>query len=190
MVYLFYHYLYKAIGLKFGRRYYMENLKDNYTLHFVENEADIDFYWKMFYKYVVELLENDPSNGEEDFKYFLGKEYKEKIMNSFRRDTHKLEIVFLQSNGKDIGFAVYVIYDKEDGKCFILEFCITPENRNKGIGKLFFKMLSEQILNENATYFALHPSNENNKRFWENLGFINTLYMDEYGNFIYENHSL
>jgi hypothetical protein len=32
-------------------------------------------------------------------------------------------------NGRDIGFALAVLFRSEDGKCFLMEFCVLPEFR-------------------------------------------------------------
>ena len=89
----------------------------------------------------------------------------------------------------NIGFAVYVIYHSEDGKCLIVEFNIDEAYRNKGIGSLFFKLLRKQVRTEQASYFALNLSNENNERFWMRNGLIKAS-KDEHGNGVYEKRPL
>ena len=126
---------------------------------------------------------------DEDYKWFFSKEYREVIMEAFYRETNTLRIVFLQHNGVNIGFAVYVIYHSEDNKCLIVEFNIDDIYRNKGIGTLFFGMLREQVKNEGAAYFALNVSNENNERFWMRNGFIKAS-KDEHGSDVYEKRPL
>ena len=40
--------------------------------------------------------------------------------------------LFFRRGGQEIGLALTVIYDTEDGKQFILEFCVYPEFRGNG----------------------------------------------------------
>ena len=124
-------------------------------------------------------------NGNNDYKWFFSKEYKNVIMEAFYRDDARLCIVFMQEENKNIGFAVYVIYHSEEGKCLIVDFCIKKELRNKGLGKIFFKLLLEYVKENGAQYLALNVSNENNKKFWKNNGFIEAG-KDEYGDDVYE----
>ena len=167
-------------------------MSNSYSLHFVKSEHDIDLFWQLRNKYMREdVLPNatfDPATNE-DYEWFFSQEYKENIMGAFYREKHKLNIVFLHDNNENIGFAVYVIYHDEDGKCLIVDFCILTEYRNKGIGSQFFGMLRQYVMSEHAVYFALNLSNENNKRFWERNGFVNAS-KDEYGNDVYEKHPL
>ena len=163
-----------------------------YSLHFVKNEHDINQFWQLRDKYMHEdILPNatfDPAT-EEDYEWFFSPKYKENIMKAFYRKKHTLHIVFLQDSNENIGFAVYVIYHGEDGKCLIVDFCIIAEYRNKGIGAQFFQMLRKHVMTEYAVYFALNLSNENNKRFWERNGFVKA-YKDEFANDVYEKRPL
>lgn len=162
------------------------------NLYFVGNEADIALFWKMRDQYMLEdVLPNAtfaPATDEERV-WFFSEEYRAHIMKLFSRETDTLRIAFLQSGGKNIGFAVYVIYHSEDGKCFIIDFCIDKAFRNQDLGTAFFAMLRAHVLHEDAAYFALNLSNENNERFWKRNGFVKTS-KDEYGNDIYEKRPL
>ena len=161
-----------------------------YTLHEVKEQHDIDLYWQLFYKYITtDILPNstfEPSTRE-DYDYFLSEEYRDTITRLNER--HGLKIVFLKRkcekecqkcdkgdghNNEVIGFAVYIIYHNEDGKCFILEYGILPKHRSKGIGAIFFEALREKVIGEGGAYFALTVSNEANERFWLKQGFNKT----------------
>jgi len=166
--------------------------KLDYTLYFAQSDDDIALFWEWRDRYVREdILPNctfEPAT-EEDYTWFFSKEYKGVIMDAFYRDSAKLRIVFLQYNGLNVGFAVYVIYHSEDGKCLIVEFNIDKAYRNNGIGSLFFNLLREHVKSEQATYFALNLSNENNERFWARNGFIKAG-KDEHGSDTYEKRPL
>jgi len=70
-----------------------------------------------------------------------------------------------------VGFAYYGTYLSEDGKCFISEFCILPDFRNKGLGKEYFNIIKKSEIERGAKFFELNVSNERNRHFWEMLGF-------------------
>ena len=165
---------------------------DSYTLHTVKNESDIDLFWRWRKTYMqVDVLPNSvfkPPSSEE-IEWFFSKEYRNVIMEAFYREKNSLRITFLQCNGRNIGFVVYVIYHSEDGKCLIVDFNVDMEYRNKGVGSLFFEKLREQAMHEHGAYFALNLSNENNKRFWMRQGFIKAS-KDEHGSDVYEKRLL
>jgi ribosomal protein S18 acetylase RimI-like enzyme len=162
----------------------MHNLK----LHVVKEEHDIKLFWQWRDRYVHEdILPNStfkPST-DEDYEWFFSQEYKDIIMEAFYRELNPIRIIFLKKDRENIGFAIYVIYHTEDGKCLIVDFCINAEYRNQGAGTLFLNMLQEHVTKNNAAYFALNVTNEENKRFWQRNGFCKTT-KDEHGNDIYE----
>ena len=45
-----------------------------------------------------------------------------------------MRYLFFRRDGQDIGLALSVVYASEDGKQFILEFCVFPEFRGNGTG--------------------------------------------------------
>jgi GNAT superfamily N-acetyltransferase len=159
----------------------------NYTLHYVETPAELDLFWARRDRYMREdMLPNCTLKPvtEEEREWFFSADYKEHLTRLFKRKIDPLSIVFLQHNGENIGFAVYVVYKSEDGKCFILDFCVDEQYRNKGVGAEFFKLIRRHE-SRRAKYYALNISNQNNKRFWERNGFIKAG-KDEYDGDIYE----
>ena len=159
-------------------------------LHKAKTREEIDLFWQKRDQYMREDVIPNCTLGkpldEEDIEWFFSKEYKEHIMNAFNRSVNPLNIVFFLKNDEYVGFCVYVIYTSEDGKCFIVDYCIDAKYRNQNLGRQFFYILKEQVIKEGAKYFALNLSNENNQRFWESLGFKKS-YVDEYGEDVYTN---
>ncbi len=51
------------------------------------------------------------------------------MMNIYGRPQNRCFFLFFHRGGQDIGFAMPVIFTTEDGKCFIMEFCVYPEFR-------------------------------------------------------------
>lgn len=70
----------------------------------------------------------------EELSYFLGEEYRGQIEALRTRERDPLHFLFLRREGEEIGFAMPVIYGSEDGKCFLLEFCVYPAFRGNGTG--------------------------------------------------------
>ena len=165
-------------------------MNKDYHLHMVESDADIDLFWQYRDRYMHEDIIPHSSEplSEEDQDWFFSQEYKDVIMEAFYRDTHVLRIVFFRKNGRNIGFAVYVIYHAEEGKCLIVDYCVDEAYRNKGIGTHFFQKLREHTVKEGAKYYALNLSNEGNKRFWERNGFREAG-KDEHGDTVYVYHN-
>ena len=125
---------------------------------------------------------------EEIIQWFQSKEYYDIIMklhDNAPKDGSGLQFTFIYEEEQYIGFMMYKVYTEEDGKCFILDFCIQAEYRNKKIGakviSSFEKLAKEQ---EGATYFALTVSNDNSKRFWVRQGFSQTA-IEESGGVLY-----
>lgn len=81
--------------------------------------------------------------------------------------------LFFHRGGQDIGFAMPVIFTTEDGKCFIMEFCVYPEFRGSGTGKACAAALLDWAKKHGARYAELnYGGNERRRRFWESVGFI------------------
>lgn len=158
------------------------------SLYEVKLKEEVDFFWKKRDQYMKEDIISNCTLGkpldEEDKKWFFSKEYKDHIMNLFSRNKDQLKILFFRKNNEYVGFCIYVTYLSEDGKCFILDYCIDSNHRNQGLGKQFFYLLKDHTIAEGAKYFALNLSNDNNRRFWKSLKFEKGC-IDERGNYIY-----
>ena len=76
----------------------------------------------------------DPEN--ENRKHFLDdSEYRAQIQRVHNRPQDRCYYLFFHRDGQDIGFALPAIFTSEDGKCFILEFCVFPAFRGSGTGR-------------------------------------------------------
>lgn len=164
-------------------------MENNINLYYVKCNKDIEFFWERRNEYFSkDLIPNSELGDEitkEDIEWFFSKEYKEHIMRLFERDMDPLYIVFINKDKSNIGFMTYVIYNSEDGKCFVLDYCIYQQHRNKGIGKTAFSLLEKDFIYRGAKYIDLNVSNTNNERFWICNGFSKTNIKDEQNSFIY-----
>ncbi|MBW4828447.1 MAG: GNAT family N-acetyltransferase [Clostridiaceae bacterium] len=161
-------------------------MDDKLEVYEVITNEDVDLFWKYRDRYMVEdIIPNsaEPFTREEK-RWFFSQEYRDHIIDAYERKVNKLHIVFFLKNKEYVGFAAYVIYHSEDGKCFIVEYCIEPKWRNQGLGTKCFQLIERKNLKNGASYFELNFSNEDNKRFWESNGFIYA-YKDEYGSEVY-----
>jgi ribosomal protein S18 acetylase RimI-like enzyme len=109
--------------------------------------------------------------SQEDKDWFFSSEYTNALDALSKREIDTFFFVFLKMKDEIVGFTYYGTYLSEDGKCFISEFCILPEFRNKGLGKEYFNIIKEAEIERGAKFFELNVSNERNKSFWEKLGF-------------------
>ncbi|WMC93367.1 GNAT family N-acetyltransferase [Kineothrix sp. MB12-C1] len=126
--------------------------------------------------------ENRSPLTDEDKKYFLSDDYRSALDGLCDREVDRAQRIFFEENGRQFGFCMYCVYASEDGKCFILDYCIYPEYRGKGYGKTCFLQLKETV--KEAEYYELNLSDEKNRRFWMSLGFTYNGY-DAHGSILY-----
>ena len=86
---------------------------------------------------------------------------------------HLVEVkgVTLEREGRDIGFALTALYPSEDGKCFVMEFCVLPEFRGGGTGTACARLLLDWAADRGAQYGELNAADPRRIRFWSRLGF-------------------
>lgn len=154
-------------------------MEKNLRLFMAKNEYDIVTFWNMFDNYINELSLNASFGDEFDLEYFYSDEYRNAIDELRTRETNPLRIFFITKDEIIIGFLMYATYFDEDGKCFLMEYCIEPEYRKLGYGKLAYLMVQKHIKDEGASYIELTPTNESNERFWSSVGFRKSTDMDE-----------
>ena len=108
----------------------------------------------------------------EELSYFLGEEYRGQIEALRTRERDPLHFLFLRREGEEIGFAMPVIYGSEDGKCFLLEFCVYPAFRGNGTGRACAEALLAWAKERGMRYAELNAgSDPRRQRFWGRLGF-------------------
>ena len=142
-------------------------------------ETDIATFWKQLHNYFRRDIFPDP--GDEDRAYFLGDDYRMHMQKIHDRPQDRCYYLFFCRGGQDLGFALPVIYNTEDGKCFIMEFCVYPEFRGNGTGTECAGVLLDWVKEKGALYAELNNGgNERRLHFWENVGFIENG-VDEWG---------
>lgn len=142
-------------------------------------ETDILSFWEQLYEY----LRRDifPDIADEDKEYFMSDEYRSAVKMLHDRQEDRCHYLFFELDGRDIGFALPVIYNTEDGKCFIMEYCIYPKFRGKGIGRRCADVLMSWAKANGSLYAELNcTQNEQRISFWKSVGFIENG-VDEWG---------
>ena len=146
-------------------------MENQITIREAVTETDVATFWEQLHIYHKRDIFPDPNS--EDLEYFLGSEYHDHMMKIHSRPQDRCYFLFFHRDGLEIGFAMPVIYTTEDGKCFIMEYCVYPEFRGNGTGKECARVLLDWAKEHGALYAELnHGSNERRRHFWETVGFI------------------
>jgi ribosomal protein S18 acetylase RimI-like enzyme len=165
----------------------MDIRKGIYSIEIIDNDKEIKEFWRLLDEYMIRDILPYASLGrsltEEDKKWFFSDDYRNALLSVTKRSIDQFHLAFLKEEDIVVGFVDYGTYFSEDGKCLIAEYCILPEYRNRGLGHYFFQMIKDSELKKGAKYFVLNVSNERNKHFWEEQGFVENGY-DEYGSML------
>ena len=155
-------------------------MKNQIIIREAISEADTADFWEQLHSYHKRDIFPDPE--DENLKHFLSDtEYRVQIEHVHNRLQDRCYYLFFERNGQDIGFALPAIFTSEDGKCFILEFCIFPEFRGGGTGRECAAVLLEWAKEHGARYAELnYGGDERRLRFWRRIGFVENG-VDEWG---------
>ena len=146
-------------------------MENQITIREAIRSTDIATFWEQLHIYHKRDIFSDPDS--KDLGYFHSSEYYDHMMKIHSRPQDRCFFLFFHRNGQDIGFAMPVIFTSEDGKCFIMEYCVYPEFRGNGTGKECARVLLNWAKENGALYAELnHSSNERRRHFWETVGFI------------------
>ena len=146
-------------------------MENQITIREAITENDVAIFWEQLHAYHKRDIFPDSDN--ENLEYFLGSAYHDYMIKMHSRRQDRCFFFFFFRNGQDIGFTMPVIYTTEDGKCFIMEFCVYPAFRGNGTGKECARVLLNWAREHGALYAELnHGSGERRRHFWESVGFI------------------
>ena len=143
-------------------------------------ENDVAAFWKQLRLY--SKRDRFPGLNDRNGKSFPGdSECRTCVQNMDDSPQDRCWYLFFHRNGRDIGFAMPVIYTSEDGKCFVMEYCVYPEYRGNGTGKHCAKALLDWAKGNGALYAELNYGGDmRRERFWQSLGFVKNGF-DEWG---------
>lgn len=146
-------------------------MKNPITIREAIRSTDVAAFWEQLRIYFKRDI--FPNPDDVDLEYFLGSEYHDHMMKIHGRPQDRCFFLFFHRDGQDIGFAMPVIYTTEDGKCFIMEYCVYPEFRGNGTGRACAGVLLDWARENGARYAELnYGSNERRLHFWESVGFM------------------
>ena len=150
------------------------------TIREAITEKDVTAFWEQLHTYHKRDVFPDPE--DEDLSYFLDDtQYRAEIQRLHDRPQDRLFYLFFYRGEQNIGFAMPAIFTTEDGKCFILEFCVYPEFRGSGTGTACAKSLFHWAKDNGAEYAELNVGGDaRRRRFWGRLGFYENG-VDEWG---------
>ena len=140
------------------------------TIRELNAPNDIARFWEELYAYFDRDLSPDLDGGERE--YFMGPEYRANVEALHSREKDPLYYLSFQRDGEDIGFSSVVGYPSEDGKFFIMDFCVFPEFRGNGTGRACAAALLDWGRWKGAAYFELNVNTERRRRFWQYAGFF------------------
>ena len=154
-------------------------MENQITVREAVTQDDAALFWEQLHLYYKRDIFPDPEDEERE--YFLSDEHCTTIQKIHDRPQDRCYYLFFHRNGQDIGFALPVIYTSEDGKCFVMEYCVYPEYRGNGTGKECAKVLLDWAKENGAFYAELNYGGNNRRlRFWKSAGFTENG-VDEWG---------
>ena len=146
-------------------------MENQITIREAIMEADVVAFWNQLYDYYKRDIMADRSISSRE--EFLASGYRTHMQELHDRSQDCCYYLFFHRDGQDIGFAMPVIYTTEDGKCFIMEFCVYPEFRGNGTGKECAKALLDWARENGALYAELnYGGDKRREHFWQSVGFI------------------
>lgn len=134
------------------------------------NAAEEKFFWDELLAYFDRDLFPDPE--DEDRAYFLSGDYRESARELHQRANDRLRYLLFSRDGVDIGFVMAIIYNTEDDKCYLMEFCVLPEHRGNGTGRACARTFFEWAKANGAQYVELNAHTQQRQRFWKSVGFV------------------
>lgn len=145
-------------------------MNNQITIREAVTENDVAAFWEQLHAYYKRDM--FPVSDQEELEYFLSSEYCEQMLKINSRPQDRCFFLFFQRDGQDIGFAMPIIFTTEDGKCFIMEFCVYPAFRGNGTGKACARALLEWARERGAHYAELnYGGNQRRRHFWKSIGF-------------------
>ncbi len=146
-------------------------MENQTTIREAVTEKEVALFWAQLYSYFKRDVCPDPE--DEDLAYLLSEKYRAGVQKIHDRPQDRNYYLLFSAEGQDIGFAMPVIFTSEDGKCFIMEFCVYPQFRGNGTGTQCAKVLLDWAEKHGAKYAELsYGGDARRRRFWKRVGFV------------------
>lgn len=145
-------------------------MNNQITIREAVTEQDIAFFWEQMHIYHKRDIFPNPE--DEDREYFLDDaQYRANVEKIHNREQDRCYYLLFCRGEQRIGFALPVIYHTEDGKCFLMEFCVFPEFRGNGTGSHCAGEFLAWANNKGATYVEINCDTIKRQCFWQRVGF-------------------
>lgn len=146
-----------------------------FTIKKITTETQIEAFWQKRKEY--EERDIFPNLTADEIAWFQSEEYYDIIMTLHQQAKGAragLQFAFFYNDSDYLGFTMYKIYTHEDGKAFIMDYCIEPAYRNQGLGAEIYIELERLLQQEGALFCELNSSDQGApaSRFWERQGFM------------------
>lgn len=135
-----------------------------------QGHQEEEFFWEKLKEYFERDMFPDPE--DEDREYFLGSDYSGTAMKMHQQEKDRLRYLLFERDGEKIGFVMAMIYDTQDMRCFLMEFCVFPEFRGNGVGRACARLFEQWAYGEGAAYIELNAHTEQRQRFWKSVGYV------------------
>lgn len=146
-------------------------MNNQITIREAIRSTDAAAFWDQLYDYYKRDIM--PDRKILDREQFLAGDHRAHVQSIHDRAQDRCYYLFFRRGEQDIGFALPVIYTTEDGKCFIMEFCVFPEFRGSGTGRACAGVLLDWAREHGARYAELnYGGDERRRRFWASAGFV------------------
>lgn len=146
-------------------------MKHEITIGEAVTECEVAAFWEQLRAYYRRDIFPDPKDTDREF--FLSRERQVQMQQIHDRPQDPCHYLFFHRDGQNIGVALSVIFTSEDGKCFILDFCVYPEFRGNGTGRACAQALLAWANAHGAHYAELNCVGDQRRcRFWERVGFV------------------
>lgn len=140
------------------------------TIREAVTAEEMERFWQQLHIYHARDIFPEPDS--EDLEYFLDDtQYRAHMEKLHDRETDRCHYLFFCRDGREIGFAMPVLYLSEDGKCFLMEFCVYPEFRGKGTGRECAGVFLQWAKDMGAAYTEINCDTRQRQRFWGYSGF-------------------
>lgn len=141
------------------------------TIREAITENDVARFWAQLRLYYRRDI--FPPTDSAGLAHFFDPAYEAHMKKIHARPRDRCRFLFFVRNGQDIGFALPVLFDSEDGKCFLMEFCVYPEHRGSGTGRACAAALLDWAKRSGARYAELNfGGDDRRQRFWKSVGFV------------------
>lgn len=141
------------------------------TIQEALTEWETERFWQQLRLYQARDLFPDPASEER--AYFLGEGYRAAIEKLHDQPQDRCRYLFFCRDGQEVGFALPMLRLAGDGNCFIMEFCIYPGLRGRGVGRACAAALLAWARERGAAYAELNCGGpERRLRFWKSVGFL------------------